>query len=190
MRLLLRLILLALLAGSMAAPISANPPDPRESFFEDCLGRSPNNDIADPTAQYTFSGILNDASGIPVQGYSDVVIEIFPPCAHPVVLPIAAPSDAGGLVVWTAEILTQGGGACDERDVVEIRVGGEIFDTLDDVKSPDIDGDTFVALADLRLWQQAFRDQSPLHIGDLDCDGFIIAINDLLVWQKHFTAQP
>ena len=177
-------VALATLLTGMAA---ANQPDPGESFFDDCVGRSPKNDTADPSAQYVFGGVLNNASGNPVSGYTDVVLEILLPCANPVVLAIPNPSAANGEVLWDVATLTQGGGACESPSVVEIRVGGQVFKTLDDVRSPDMDGDTFVALADLSTWQGAFRDQTPIYLGDLDCDGFI-ALGDLSWWQKHFTA--
>ncbi len=176
--------LLALIAGAALA----NLPDPNNSTFDECLGRSPKNSAADPSAQYTFVGTLRDNTGAPVPNYpaNQVVLDI-DGCVNPVELMPDGPSDANGNVVWGVATLNQGGGNCSGTNVVEIRVNAQSFATLDDVRSPDEDGDTFVALADLQAWQVSFVNQSPIYIGDLDCDTFI-ALSDLSLWQKHFVA--
>ena len=177
--------LLALIAGT----VLANQPDPNQSTFDDCLGRSPKNSTADPSSQYTYLGTLRDNTGAPVPNYDAGLVElvIMAPCANTVTLNPDGPSNASGEVVWGVDTLNQGGGSCAGTAVVEIRVNANIFDTLDDVRSPDEDGDGQVALADLATWQQAFVGQSPVHEGDLDCDS-IIALSDLALWQKHFVA--
>ncbi len=177
--------LLALIAGT----VLANQPDPLTSYFDECLGRSPKNSTADPTGQYTFHGTLNDGTGAPVPNYpaSSVELEIMGGCQNPVILNPDGPSDANGNIVWGVNTLNQGGGACIGSGVVDIRVNVQSFATLDDVRSPDEDGDTFVALSDLQAWQVAFVAQAPLYQGDLDCDTFI-ALSDLSRWQKHFVA--
>lgn len=166
----------------------AKVPDPPMSIWDGCLGRSPKNDVADPAAQYVYHGILRDGSGTPVPGYpaSQVELEIF--CVNPVILHPDGPSNANGEVVWGAGTLTQGGGACSAPQVVELRVAGMPFFHLDDVRSPDTDGDSLVALADLIDWQMSFVNQNPIYIGDLDCDGFV-SLSDLSLWQKHFVAR-
>lgn len=181
------LALLALLAGTALA----NDPDPGTSFWDVCLGRSPLNTLADPSAQYTYGGVLNNAAGQPIQGYTDVVLEILSPCQNPVILSIDGPSDVNGNVTWGVATLNQGGGACASAAVVQIRVGGQAFATLDAVHSTDMGGDGLVALSDLSDWQQAFVNQTPEHIGNCDCDaGGNIALSDLSWWQKHFVANP
>lgn len=181
------LVCVALLALTGAA--LANQPDPNQSTFEQCLGRSPKNNTADPSAQYTFTGVLRDNTGAPVPNYpaAQVTLDILAPCQNPVTLNPDGPSDPTGLVVWGVATLNQGGGACEGAGVVDIKVGGVTFETLNDVRSPDEDGDTFVALADLSAWQQSFVNQTPIFQGDLDCDTFI-ALTDLSWWQKHFVA--
>jgi len=179
-------VFVALVALSAGAAL-ANLPDPGTTTFDDCLGRSPKN--ASASNQYTFSGILRDATSAPVDGVpaDQVVLEIKAPCANPVLLNPIGPSGPGGLVLWDAGTLNQGGGSCAGAGVVDIRVQGLSFKTLDDVRSPDEDGDGLVALGDLAVYQQAFVNQTPIFEGDLDCDGNI-ALSDLVLFQNHFTA--
>ena len=152
--------LLALIAGA----VLANQPDPLQSSWDDCLGRSPKNSTADPSAQYTFVGTLRDNTGAPVPNYpaNQVELDITNACINDVVLNPDGPSDANGNVIWGVDTLNQGGGNCDGSAVVEIRVLAAVFATLDDVRSPDEDGDTFVALSDLQAWQVAFVNQTPV----------------------------
>ncbi len=182
---LLSVMLLALIAGTVLASL----PPPPMCEFDDCLGRSPKNSTADPTGQYTFHGILRDQTGTPVPNFpaSSVELEIRSDCQNPVVLNPDGPSDINGHIVWGADKLNQGGGACQGWEVVLIRINAQIFAWLDDVRSPDEDGDGLVALSDLQAWQVAFMTQAPIYQGDLDCDGNI-ALSDLSRWQKHFVA--
>jgi len=182
---LLSLMLLALISASALATL----PDPLQCTFDDCLGRSPKNSSAAPSAQYVYHGTLRTSAGVPVPNYpaAQVELEITPACANPVILNPDGPSDANGNIIWGVDTLNQGGGACEGPAIAAIRVNAQYFYTLDDVRSPDGDGDTFVALSDLQAWQVAFVNQTPVHVGDLDCDTFI-ALSDLSLWQKHFVA--
>jgi hypothetical protein len=178
--------LLALFAGV----VLANQPDPGQSTWDQCIGRSPKNSTADPSAQYVYMGVLRDNTGAPVPNYDPnlVTLSIDAPCANPVAnLHPDGPSNPSGEVIWGVATLNQGGGACASAGVVVINVDAQVFETLDDVRSPDEDGDTLIALNDLQVWQIAFVNQTPVYQGDLDCDGFI-ALGDLSFWQKHFVA--
>ncbi len=182
---LMSMALLALIAGT----VLANQPIPYCSYFDECLGRSPKNSTADPSSRYTFHGTLNDSTGAPIPHYpaSSVELEIMGACQHPIILNPDGPSDTDGNLIWGANTLNQGGGACQGPAVVVIRINAQPFASLDDVRSPDEDGDTFIALSDLQTWQVAFVAQAPIYQGDLDCDG-VIALSDLALWQKHFVA--
>jgi hypothetical protein len=178
--------LLALLVGAALA----NIPDPSQTTWDDCLGRSPKNSTAPAANQYVYSGVLRNAAGDPIANYpaANVAIEIKAPCANPIAnLNPSGPSNANGVIVWDADALNQGGGSCQGAGVVEITVTGLQFDTLDDVRSPDQDGDGFVAVNDLQTWQVAFTSQTPIYQGDLDCDT-VIGLTDLVRYQTHFVA--
>ncbi len=178
--------LLALTAGTALA----SQPDPLTSTWDACLGRSPKNSVADPAHQYTYSGILNDSGGSPVVGYaaSMVELEILGLCPNPVVLNPDGPSDVDGQVTWGVAKLNQGGGAClGTPDAVDIRVGSQSFTTLADVRSPDVNGDGVVGLADLSAFQQSFTNQVDPHVGDMDCNGSI-DLGDLGRFQNHFAS--
>jgi hypothetical protein len=177
----------------LVAPVFGNPiPDPLYTRFDDYVGRSPVNEAADPSARYVFTGRLRSSSNMPIAGFpaSQIELEILDPCPWPVVLHPIGPSNADGEVVWDAATLTQGGGACEPAEfAVEIRIYGAIFRRLDNVRSPDVDGDTHIALLDLVRWQDAFVTGEPLYVGDLDHDE-VVALSDLVIWQKHFVADP
>jgi hypothetical protein len=170
----------------------ANVPDPQQSTFDSRLGRSPKNiEVGNPVFQYTFDGTLRNAAGQPVANWpaNDIELEIKAPCQNPVVLNPNAASDANGNVVWNATKLDQGGGSCQSTAVVEIRiVSVGLFRTLNEVTSPDEDGNTLVALSDLSVFQQAFVTGGPGFQGDLNLSGGAPDLGDLSFFQQHFVA--
>src|SRR5262245_51741068 len=103
------------LAGlAVAGMAMANIPDVTQSTFGNRLGRSPKNvEVANPTFQYTYSGVLKNSADAPISGWpaSDIVLEINAPCQNPVSLNPVANSDANGNVTWNAVKLDQGGGS-------------------------------------------------------------------------------
>jgi hypothetical protein len=181
---------LALLAAAGMA--MANVPDPQQSTFDSRLGRSPKNiEVNDPNFDYTFSGTLRNAAGQPVANWpaNDIELEINAPCQNPVVLNPSGPSDANGNVLWNASRLDQGGGSCIGTAVVEIRlVSVGLFRTLNEVTSPDENGNAVVALEDLSVFQGAFVNGSPQYQGDLNLSGGLPDLADLSFFQKHFVA--
>ena len=185
-------MVLCLAFVAVAGMALANVPDPQQSTFDSRLGRSPKNvEVNDPVFDYTFSGTLRNAAGQPVANWpaNDIELEINAPCQNPVVLNPSAASDANGNVVWNATRLDQGGGSCTGTAVVEIRlVSVGIFRTLNQVTSPDQDGDTLIALSDLQVFQQAFVNGGPQYQGDLNLSGGLPDLGDLSFFQKHFVA--
>jgi hypothetical protein len=178
------LILLLLTPTAAANPVM-------EFEGEMCLCRSPVNATVAPQFQCTYSGIVYDHYGQPWVGYPAelITLRINSPCANPVDLHPDGPSDQNGVLTWGAVTLDQGGGACHGMEVMQIIMDpGSIVWGLSDIRSPDVNGDGYVALNDLSEWQQAFVAQSPEHVGDLDCDLFTIALADLVMWQQHFVA--
>ena len=170
-------------------------PDTGNSTFQNRLGRSPRNtEVADPTFQYTYRGTIRTMAGAPVVGWpaADIVLEIGSPCPNPISLHPDGPSDANGQVVWGADKIDQaGGGACTGPSAVRIRlISIGIFKVLQEVTSPDHDGDGVVALPDLSTFQQAFINGGPQFSGDLDLSGGAPNLADLQFFQRHFTATP
>ncbi len=182
-------VCLALIA--IAGMALANVPDPQESTFDARLGRSPKNvEVNDPVFEYTYTGVLRNAAGQPVPNWpvADIELEIKAPCQNPVVLNPSS-TGGGGEVTWDRVKLDQGGGACTGTAVVEIRIVSiGLFKTLNEVTSPDEDGDTNVSLTDLTLFQAAFRNGGPSHQGDLNRSGGPPDLADLSFFQKHFRA--
>ena len=170
----------------VAGAAFANNPDPANSSFDTCLGRSPVNTQAGSDA-YTYSGVLRDATGLPVPGVlaSRVDLEIFGACGNAVVLAPDGPSDASGTVTWGAAKLNQGGGACEGLNVAEVRVDGLQFMSLDLVASPDNDGGGTVNLVDFGFLQAGFSQGIDIFKGDLDCNG-IVNLIDAGIFQSHF----
>jgi hypothetical protein len=182
------------LAGLAVAGMAlANIPDPAQSSFGNRLGRSPKNvEVANPTFQYTYSGVLRNSVGAPIAGWplTDIVLEINAPCQNPVSLNPIANSDANGNVSWNAVKLDQGGGSCTGVNVVDVRIisTATILKNLNSVTSPDEDGNTQIALADLSVFQQAFVTGLPLYQGDLNLSGGPADLGDLSFFQQHFVA--
>lgn len=158
---------------------------------EDYFGRSPKNAAVSPTFQYTYEGVIYHPGEGPWANYppEDIELRIVAPCANPVVLHPDGPSGPDGLVTWGVDALDQGGGSCAGPSVLQVWMTDfELVFELGYVRSPDQDGDGFVALVDLVPWQQAFVNQQPSYIGDLDRDN-VIGLSDLLFWQRHFVAE-
>ena len=181
------------LAGLAVAGMAlANIPDQSQSTFGNRLGRSPKNvEVANPAFQYTYSGVLKNSVGAPIAGWplTDIVLEINAPCQNPVSLNPIANSDANGNVVWNAVKLDQGGGSCAGANVADVRIISiGIFKTLTTVTSPDEDGNTFVALGDLTIFQTSFVNGTPLYTGDLNLSGGVPDLSDLSFFQQHFVA--
>jgi len=181
------------LAGLAVAGMAlANIPDQSQSTFGNRLGRSPKNvEVANPTFQYTYSGVLRNAVGAPIAGWplTDIVLEINAPCQNPVSLNPIANSDANGNVTWNAVKLDQGGGSCTGANVADVRIISiGVFKTLTSVTSPDEDGNGSIALADLSTFQQAFVNAGPQYQGDLNLNGSAPDLGDLSFFQQHFVA--
>jgi hypothetical protein len=181
------------LAGLAVAGMAlANIPDPAQSTFGNRLGRSPKNvEVANPTFQYTYTGVLRNAVGAPIAGWSaaDILLEINAPCQNPVQLTPIANSDANGNVVWNANKLDQGGGSCTGAAVADVRIVSiGIFKTLNEVTSPDENGSTVIDIVDLGVFQQAFVNGGPGYQGDLNLSGGLPDVADLGFFQTHFNA--
>jgi hypothetical protein len=189
----LGLILLLLLVASTTYSRTVIP-DPANCRWDSRLGRSPKNvEVGDPQLQYVFNGTLIDQYGSPVAfwGATDIELEIRTPCQNPIVLNPDADSNFNGELVWGAEKLDQGGGSCAGNAVVELRIVslGVIYHRLDDVTSPDQDGDGLINLRDLGALQEAFfpPPPGPLYRADLNLDGEM-NLADLGFLQSHFFA--
>jgi len=184
--------LVALLA--LTGMALANIPDCNQSSIDTParLGRSPKNaEVTDPTAQYTFKLTVRNAAGTPIAGWAanDVTLEVLAPCQNPFAgLNPNGASDANGKFTWGPASLDRPGGSCAGANVVRVRiVSANCTYNLNQVTSPDEDGDNLVALNDLAIFQQSFVNNNNPHQGDLDFDG-VIALSDLGFFQKHFVA--
>jgi len=181
------------LAGiAFAGAAMANVPDPAQSTFGNRLGRSPKNvEVANPTFQYTYSGVLRNSAGQPIVGWAanDIRLDINAPCQNPVQLLADGPSDANGNVSWGVVKLDQGGGSCLAANVVQVRIVSiGVFKTLGEVTSPDENGDGVVSLTDLGTFQTAFINGGPQYQGDLDLSGGAPNLSDLGFFARHFLA--
>jgi hypothetical protein len=182
---------LTLFGIAFAGIAFATSPDTGNCTFDSRLGRSPKNvEVANPTFQYTYRGVLRDNAGQPVPNYPafDIRLEINAPCQNPAQIQPDGPSDANGNVIWGAVKLDHGG-ACTGTDVVRVRlISIGIFKVLNEITSPDEDGDGFVALSDLGTFQAAFVGGGPQYQGDLDLSGGAPNLSDLSFFQRHFLA--
>ncbi len=177
----------------------ANEPDPVLSEWQEHVGISPQNNCPSlsPNHRYEYEGWLRDVTGEPVVNWPATEVRLnftdcdqnpfYPPYVYP-----DYPSDQDGRVVFADGLCFGGRGDC--TVTVDIRIGAwYAYYTIggcpdNGVRSPDVDGDYLIALADLHYWRQAFVNQQPLCVGDLDLDGFI-ALSDLALWQAHFNSQ-
>jgi hypothetical protein len=64
-----------------------------------------------------------------------------------------------------------------------------IYKTFSEVTSPDQDGNGFIALPDLGIFQQALVSGGPQYQGDLNLSGGPPDVADLGFFQRHFIAQ-
>jgi hypothetical protein len=180
-------------AGASASPDTSSIPDVNFTTWDERVGRSPTNvEVGHPASQYTFHGALRDHVGNPINGWpaNDIVLEINLPCPNPVALHPDGPSNFAGEVTWSAVKLDQGGGSCIGPMVAAVRfVSIGIYKTFNEVTSPDQDGNGFIALPDLGVFQQAFVNGGPQYQGDLNLSGGPPDLVDLGVFQRHFIAQ-
>jgi hypothetical protein len=186
------LIMTVIAVSILAAGFERADANPIALFDGDLfIGRSPKNMTVEPAHQYTYTGtVFHYSTGEPWAGmpaeqvwirFADVPFDIHPD----------GPADAAGHVVWGPDKLHLDGEAMQGPQIVTIHM--EIMGYpeevwwLDEIRSPENSGDGLVALSDLVNWQMAFVQQSPRHVGDLDCD-LAIALSDLVRWQRHFMA--
>ncbi len=195
------LVLAALILFLCSSEVAlAQLPDPGNSGIPDIppqpigrLGASPLNDlITDPTFTYSFAYTLRDASNAPVPDFpaSEVALD-FSGCTHASTRPSDlihpdGPSEVNGTVLWRQSLTFGGAAPCEVR----ILVSGVEFlvlpgAPLGGVRSPDNNGDGWISLADLQLYQMAFAEQQPTWRGDLNGDDQI-ALADLVFLQHHF----
>ncbi len=199
--LLVATVFLALLA---ATPVRGTVPSSGQSTFGDCLGVSPRNSTAPEGFRYRYEGTLRDSNGVPVANFPASAVWLdFSNCLNPSTRPsdrIEAdePSDANGNIHWEYMLTFGGADPC----AVSVRVQNVVFHVIPGhqglpapewdggVRSPDVNGDDSVALADLGIFQQEFTAPGQgldVHDwqADFDCDG-IIALSDLSFFQRHF----
>ncbi len=183
------LTLLAIFGFAWTTADADCPPTAINSTFASCFGRSPVNHLASPVHQYMLEGTLADANG-PCTGISVELRILNPPCDNPVVIPSSI-SEPSGRVEWDPLALAQGGGAClgtiAAPVAAEIVYGTTVLWTFSDVRSPDVDGDGAIGLADLLEFRLSFVHFIDPHIGDQDCNG-TIDLSDLARFQNHFIA--
>lgn len=184
--------LVALLA--LTGMALANIPDCNQSSIDTParLGRSPKNvEVADPLFQYTFKLTVRNQAGTPIPAWAanDVTLEVLAPCQNPfAALNPNGASDANGKFTWGPASLDRPGGSCSGANVVRVRIiSANCTYNLNQVTSPDEDGDNTIALADLSTFQQSFVNQNNPYQGDLNFDGSI-SLGDLQFFQRHFTA--
>ncbi len=197
----------AILLGAMSALALAGQPDPLESTWGNIVGCSPKNlRVTDPLFQYTFQGTIRDGAGAPIPNFPASQLELdFTACTNPSTrpsdqVPADADSDINGNVIWKVNLNFGGGDPCE----VQVLVQNVVFKTLaghqglpgpeidGGVRSVDEDGSGTVALVDLTIYQQEFRNTTGNRFdykGDLSqpYDGQT-ALTDLTWWQRHFRA--
>jgi hypothetical protein len=203
------------LAITVPAVYAVGPPSAAKSAFGEAASAqqgviappfcvSPKNIGVPTSCKCRFEGILRDAQGVPIPNFpaSQVVLD-FVACANPSTRPLdRIPADensnVNGLVYWEAGLNFGGADPCQ----VLVRVQGDVFATIPGhqglppnaidggVRSCDQNGDGFVALGDLAIFQQEFVNvgQRFDYRGDLamPCDG-VTALSDLSCFQIHFT---
>lgn len=184
--------LVALLA--LTGMALANIPDCGQSTFDAParLGRSPKNtEVVNPIFKYTFVFTVRNSAGVPIANWAaaDVTLDVLAPCQNPFAgLNPNGVSNANGQLTWGPASLDRPGGSCTGANVVRVRIiSVDCNKFLNQVTSPDEDGDNSIALADLSIFQQSFTNQNNPHQGDLNFDGSI-SLGDLSFFQNHFTA--
>ncbi len=185
----------ALAILSTAAIALAGQPDPGQSSGENRIGVSPKNLTAPASFVYTYTFTLRDNTGAPVVNFPASQVELdFDDCFEPSTRPADeiqadGPSDLNGDVVWSTNLNFGGSDPC----AVDVLVQNLVFATIPGdspggVRSPDVNGDGQVSLADLSLFQGAFVSGGPPYVGDLLLDDDTPALGDLSLYQNHFTA--
>jgi hypothetical protein len=199
-RFLLVAIVLSLLPFALSIDAARAQPSimcPNE--FQPYVGVSPKNNCPGlpPAHRFTYTvRFFADPQCDPLVGWpaSHTRIDFGGVVAHP-----DGPTDQGGYQTWAGELTVN------PTEIVP-PVFVEVFiqshwtpffelryppaDPCGGVRSVDGNGDNFVALADLALWQQAFVAGGPAWRGDFaqpfDCH---VALADLSRWQQHFACQ-
>ncbi len=193
-------VLAAAIVWGVIVPVAfAGQPDPGLCYGDEHVGVSPKNNSVPPSAQYVYAFFLLDGAGVPVAGFPASQVELdFSACNEPSTRPLnQIPADGdsgiGGRMEWRINLGFGGADPCH----VDVLVFNQVFWTIEGtstepcggLRSPDVNGDGLVALADLSIWQQAFVTGGPPFAGDLagnfDC---LTALADLSVWQQHFIA--
>ena len=171
------LVVLVLLCT--AVPALSSVPSPANSTFPSCIVTCPRGDI--PT-----SVVIRDAANVPCPGVS-VAMFVNPPCitgpcfTGPVFF-VATTNNAG-----VATFNPGMGGCCIQGNV-------QFFDNTTGVllgtvgppgqRSPDIDGNCRVDLADVQLFVAAFN-TGQARCEDYNCDG-VLNLQDISVIAQHF----
>lgn len=164
-------------------------PHPLASSFPNRVCRSPNNDTALPEYQYTVNVYLRTAEGSPVVGWPVEKISMdIQNCPNPRLDLLAeGPSDAEGKMVWIEGLDSGGSHQVAGGSVVLLNLdyeedGVRRVHSYDSVTSPDEDGDMDVDEDDFVIWNEAFQNEEPLYIGDLNRD-------DVISWDDYYWLQ-
>lgn len=181
----------AIVDGVERATDMIDIPHPLRSSFPARVGRSPANGTVPPEWLYTVEVTLRTAEGDPVAGWpvERIAMDI-QNCPNPRLdLAPQGPSDAQGRIVWTEGLDSGGSHQAAGAPVVALTidyVGEEaaLLHAYDSVTSPDEDGDMDVDEDDFVIWNEAFENEGPLYIGDLDRDG-VVTWNDYSWMQAH-----
>jgi hypothetical protein len=167
------------LVGSIAPDVSLSRygSDAPGGPAMDVLGVSPANECVPDSAQYFYRVQLNDALGRPIANYPASGIwfdlsscpEAYGRPADGIVHPDGN-ADAQGVVEWRRALAFGGAAPCAVSVVVSdgVTPGARVLHTLTGgVRSPDQDGDGFIAPADLDAWRAAYEAGGPAWRGDL-----------------------
>jgi hypothetical protein len=97
------------------------------------------------------------------------------------------PSDSEGRVVWTEGLDSGGSHQIAGESIVVLNLDyegdgmGQLY-SYDSVTSPDEDGDMDVDEDDFVIWNEAFKNEGTLYIGDLNRD-------DVVTWDDYYWMQ-
>ncbi|MBD3162648.1 MAG: hypothetical protein GF346_09775, partial [Candidatus Eisenbacteria bacterium] len=161
-------------------------PHPLRSTFPNRVCRSPNNDTVPAEWQYTVEVYLRTGEGEAVSGWPvDRISMDLQNCPNPRFdLAPDGPSDLDGRIVWTEGLDTGGSHQIAGVPIVLLSLdypteGMRTLHTEDSITSPDEDGDMDVDEDDFTIWNQAFENEGPLYIGDLNRD-------DAVTWDDYY----
>jgi hypothetical protein len=166
-------------------------PHPLRSSFPTRVCRSPNNGTVPPEWQYTVEAYLRTAEGNAVVGWPvDRISMDLQNCPNPRLdLVPEGPSDSDGKVVWTEGLDSGGSHQIAGGSLVVLNLdyegdGERQLHSHDSVTSPDEDGDMDVDEDDFVIWNEAFENEGPLYIGDLNRDD-VVSWDDYSWMQAH-----